>query len=88
MNRIVLHRTIRQFRHQFLTDFQLFTEQDIQRILTGPCETLLALFAERYDYSRDEAIFAWNEFVLRRVDGESNQCRELAVVSKIVASLS
>lgn len=72
MNHEIIHRAIRQFRRPFLADFDRLTEQDIQTILAGPSETLLAVLHRRYGYSRAEAIRVWNEFVLRRVDGQEN----------------
>jgi hypothetical protein len=69
MNHKILHRTIRQFQQAFKVDFNQLTDQDIQTILHGPSETLLAVFQKRYGYTPAQAIHAWNEFVLRRVDG-------------------
>lgn len=84
MNRVILHRTLRQFRRQFLADFRQVTEQDLHTILTSSSEMLLTVFATRYNYSREEAIGAWNEFVLRHIDGQPRkpaQSTEPSVVS-------
>lgn len=69
MNRNILHHTIRQFRHSFQADFSRLTQQDLCTILSGPSETLLTVLHERYGYTPLQAIQAWNEFVLRRVNG-------------------
>lgn len=71
MNPTILHRTLRQFRHQFLTSFDRLTEQDLQAILSGPSEALLTALRQHYGYTRAQAIQAWNEFVLRHVNGHA-----------------
>lgn len=71
MNPMILHRTLRQFRQQFLADFDRLTEQDLHMILSGPSEALLTALHHHYGYTRTQAIQAWNEFVLRHVNGHS-----------------
>ena len=73
MNTNILHRTINQFRQPFQATFSQLTEQDLSTILAGPSETLLGILHERYGYSHAQAIHAWNEFVLRHVDGQPPQ---------------
>lgn len=69
MNTQQLHAVLRQFRGSFLTFFSALTEQDYQRLLTEESESLLTLLQQRYGYTRSQAKTAWNEFVLRQVDG-------------------
>jgi hypothetical protein len=69
MNTQQLHAVLRQFRGSFLTFFSALTEQDYQRLLEEESERLLALLQQRYGYTRSQAKSAWNEFVLRQVDG-------------------
>src|SRR5262245_43199399 len=69
MNTNLLHNVLRQFQARFRACFSALTEQDLHTILTGPSELLLDVLAQRYGYTRTEAKAAWNEFVLRYVDG-------------------
>jgi len=73
MNPTILHRTLRQFRQQFLANFDRLTEQDLQTILSGSSEALLTVLHHHYGYTRNQAIQSWNEFVLRHVNGHSPQ---------------
>ncbi|HRW09525.1 MAG TPA: hypothetical protein P5121_30700 [Caldilineaceae bacterium] len=85
MNRVILHRTIRQFRQQFLMNFQRVTENDLHAILAESSEMLLMVLATRYGYTRDDAIGAWNEFVLRHVDGQPVKYTDMAVPCPVSA---
>jgi hypothetical protein len=69
MNRQGLHRVLTQFSVEFRVHFGRLTEQDVHLILTGPRETLLTVLGHRYGYTPAQAKTAWNEFVLRAVDG-------------------
>jgi hypothetical protein len=69
MNTHLLHNALRQFRMSFLAFFSALTEHDYQTLLEAEREMLLDLLQERYGYTRGEAKAAWNEFVLRYVDG-------------------
>ncbi|MCB0108038.1 MAG: hypothetical protein KDE53_19080 [Caldilineaceae bacterium] len=46
---------------------------------------LLMVLATRYGYTRDDAIGAWNEFVLRHVDGQPVKCTDVAVPCAVSA---
>lgn len=85
MNPTILHRTIRQFRHAFLTDFNRLTEQDLRTILNGPSETLLTVLNKHYGYTPAQAISAWNEFVLRRVNGQRAKAYGSSPAQAVVA---
>lgn len=64
-----LQETLRRFRSTFRAWFVAVTDQDMCAILAAPRATLLSVLGERYGYSSAEAKAAWNEFVLRHVDG-------------------
>ena len=85
MNPTILHRTIRQFRQSFLTDFSQLTEQDLHTILNGHSETLLTVLHKHYGYTPAQAISAWNEFVLRRVNGQRTMAYNAALARAVVA---
>lgn len=85
MNHNVLHRTIRQFRQLFLADFNQLTEQDLCTILNGPSETLLVVFRKRYGYTPTQAIQAWNDFVLRRVNGPRTRSSDISLARVVGA---
>ena len=85
MNPTILHRTIRQFRQSFLADFSQLTEQDLHTILDGPSETLLTVLYNYYGYTPAQAIGAWNEFVLRRVNGQQSMACNAALAQAVVA---
>jgi hypothetical protein len=69
MDAQLLHATLKRFRGSFLAFFPALTTQDYQTLLAGEGETLLDLLGRRYGCTRGEARSAWNEFVLRHVDG-------------------
>ncbi len=69
MNTALIHIILRRYRRSFLTFFAAFGEQDVERALHGDGAYLLQMFAERYGYGQSEAKAAWNEFVMRFVDG-------------------
>jgi hypothetical protein len=69
MNTVLLHTILSKFRRNFLAFFTILTEQDYQALQAGSSEGLLDLLQERYGYTRAQAKAAWNEFVLRYVDG-------------------
>jgi hypothetical protein len=69
MNAHHLHALLIQFRFTFLTYFTALTDDDLVIILQGPSESLLEVLQQRYDYTREQAKGAWNEFVLRHIDG-------------------
>lgn len=70
MQNNILHPILRRFRVRFLAFFSALNEQDVEMVLAGGSETLLSLLQSRYGYTAQQAITAWNEFVLRYVDGE------------------
>ena len=72
MNTQWLHTVLKQLRANFLAHFHALTEQDVGAILVGQSETLLIVLQQRYDYTRPQAKAAWNEFVLRYVDGHGS----------------
>jgi hypothetical protein len=69
MNKTLLHDTLLQHRGAFLGYFAAITEQDVGLILAGESEVLLELLQARYGCTQPEAKVAWNDFVLRFVDG-------------------
>jgi hypothetical protein len=75
MNTHLLHNVLRQFRASFLAFFSALTEQDYHTLLEEQSETLLELLQQRYGYTRPQAKAAWNEFVLRYVDGHDSKHR-------------
>lgn len=74
MDAQLLHATLKRFRRSFLAFFPALTTQDYHALLAGEGETLLDLLGRRYGCTRGEARGAWNEFVLRHVDGCSGVC--------------
>lgn len=70
MNRDLLHTVLKQFQAHFVDFFPAVTASDLQAILAGECEMLLHVLQERYGYTRSQAKEAWNEFILRHVDGQ------------------
>jgi hypothetical protein len=74
MNAQLLHATLRRFRRSFLAFFPALTVQDYHTLLAGEGETLLAVLHMRYGCTPGEARGAWNEFVLRHVDGCDDRC--------------
>jgi hypothetical protein len=89
MNMYQIHSILRQFRTSFRAFFSVLTDQDFSVILTAPGETLLIVLQERYGYTRLQAKAAWNEFVLRYVDGRAPEERvEFAWVRIYTASLN
>jgi hypothetical protein len=78
MDTNLLHTILQRFQVNFLAYFDNLTLCDLQTILAGESDTLLALLQERYGYNQNQAKAAWNEFVLRYVDGqpaEERACR-------------
>jgi hypothetical protein len=69
MNTQRLHAVLQQHRVSFLACFRALTSQDYALLLEAPSETLLTLLQQRYGYTRSQAKTAWNDFVLRYVDG-------------------
>ena len=89
MNMYQIHHILRQFRASFRVFFSALTDQDFGHILAAPSEMLLIVLQERYGYTRLQAKAAWNEFVLRYVDGRVLEDRaELAWVGVRAASLN
>lgn len=76
MNTALIHFILRRYRCTFQTHFAAFTDQDLDRALYADGTLLLELFAERYGYGQPEAKAAWNDFVLRYVDGRDLLCVE------------
>jgi hypothetical protein len=70
MDKQLLASVLKQHRGDFLDHFPGLSEQDLRLILAGPSETLLAVLQARYGYTPAEARMAWNDFVLREVDGQ------------------
>lgn len=64
-----LHAVLHRFRAGFLAAFAALSADDLNTILAGDGETLLALLQTHYGYTRAEAKTAWNDFVLTHVDG-------------------
>ena len=88
MNIYQIHPILRQFRTSFRAFFSALTDQDLGVILAAPSEMLLIVLEERYGYTRLQAKAAWNEFVLRYVDGRVPEDRaELAWVGVRTALL-
>lgn len=73
MNTCLLHSVLNQFPLSFLAFFGALTKRDLRAILDGEGETLITILQERYGYNRAQAKMAWNEFVLRYVDGHPTQ---------------
>ncbi len=72
MNKITtqqLHVLLKQFQVGFRLAFPKLTDQDYAAILAGEGETLLTLLQARYGYTPGQVKEAWNDFVLRIVDG-------------------
>lgn len=89
MNMYQIHQILRQFRRGFRAFFSALTDQDFGVILAAPSEMLLVVLQERYGYTRLQAKAAWNEFVLRYVDGRvPEEQAELAWVGVRAASLN
>ncbi|MEZ4681848.1 MAG: hypothetical protein R2932_47325 [Caldilineaceae bacterium] len=72
MKSTILQRTIQEFQQPFLAEFNRLSEQDFYAILAGSSETFLQVLHKRYGYTRQQAIRAWNEFVLKYVDGHGS----------------
>ncbi|HXF61740.1 MAG TPA: hypothetical protein VNK95_08985 [Caldilineaceae bacterium] len=70
MDKHLLTCVLTQFRANFLTYFPELSDQDLRLILLGPSETLLTVLQAHYGYTLAEAKAAWNDFVLREVDGQ------------------
>jgi hypothetical protein len=70
MNRDLLHTILQQFQVNFLAYFSALTQCDLHTILAGESETLLTVLQARYGYTQAQAKAAWNDFVLRYVDGQ------------------
>jgi hypothetical protein len=69
MDAHLLHATLRRFRRSFLAFFPALTMQDYHTLLAGEGQAMLDLLQLRYGCTPGEAKGAWNEFVLRHVDG-------------------
>lgn len=70
MDKHLLTCVLTQFRTNFLAYFPELSDQDLRLILLGPSETLLTVLQAHYGYTFAEAKAAWNDFVLREVDGQ------------------
>jgi hypothetical protein len=70
MDKDLLTCVLTQFRGSFLSYFPELSDQDLRLILLGPSETLLTVLQAHYGYTLAEAKAAWNDFVLREVDGQ------------------
>jgi len=69
MNTRLLQILLKLFRVDFLAHFSALTDQDVGAILAGPSETLLIILQQHYGYTCPQAKAAWNDFVLRYIDG-------------------
>jgi len=84
MNMYQNHHILRQFRASFRAFFSALTDHDLGVILMAPSEVLLITLQERYGYTHLQAKAAWNEFVLRYVDGRVSKDRaELACAVRV-----
>ena len=63
------NQVLRRFESSFRGYFTQITDDDMAQLLDNPRESLLVVLQERYGYSSPEAKAAWNDFVLRVVDG-------------------
>ena len=71
MNSEQFHQVLIRFEPSFRACFPALTDEDLRRLQAGPRETLLLVLHERYGYTNAQARAAWNEFVLRYVDGQT-----------------
>src|SRR5262245_4829067 len=71
MNNEQFHQVLIRFEPSFRACFPALTDEDFQQLLAGPRENLLLVLHRRYGYSNAQARSAWNEFILRYVDGQT-----------------
>jgi hypothetical protein len=73
MNTQLLHIVLKQVRDRFLAYFSSLNDADLRAILNGQSEMLLDILQQRYGVGRDQAKAAWNDLVLRYVDGNNDE---------------
>ena len=69
MNTYQFHSILRRYRKSFQEYFTALDAADIDLALQQGGTKVLDILAERYGYEEHEARAAWNDFVLRYVDG-------------------
>jgi hypothetical protein len=65
------HQVLNHFQANFRYFFSKLTDEDMRTLLTGSPAALLSVLEQQYGYAAPEAKAAWNEFVLRYVDGNT-----------------
>lgn len=82
MKASLLHTVLLRRQGRFRAHFAALGEQDVRAILDGEADVLLEILQRRYGYGNREAREAWNDFVLRYVDGEDGLPIWLAALEK------
>ncbi|MBK8047551.1 MAG: hypothetical protein IPK16_10760 [Anaerolineales bacterium] len=67
----LIHEVLNQRGATFRAYFSALNDQDFQAILNGPSKTLLDVLQLRYGFGPGDAKAAWNDFVMRHVDGRA-----------------
>jgi hypothetical protein len=70
MRSSLLHAVLLHQQATFRAYFSALGDQDLRAILEGDPGVLIEVLQCRYGYAASEAMAAWNDFVLRYVDGE------------------
>ena len=68
----LIHEVLNQRGATFRAYFSALNDQDFQAILNGPSKTLLEVLQLRYGFGPGDAKAAWNDFVVRHIDGRTS----------------
>ncbi len=71
----MIHEVLAQRGATFRAYFSALNDQDFQAILNGPSKTLLDVLQLRYGFEPGDAKAAWNDFVMRYIDGKPGAIR-------------
>jgi hypothetical protein len=65
------HQVLIHCEASFRHFFSILTDEDMHTLLAGSPAALLMVLEQRYGYAAPQAKAAWNEFILRYVDGNT-----------------
>ena len=71
----MIHDVLIQRGASFRAYFTALDDQDFQAILEGPSKTLLDVLQHRYGFAPGDVRAAWNDFVMRYIDGRPGAVR-------------